>query len=52
MGKTGLIYCVFDEIKHQKIDVSTCLVDIYATENLEDFINVFSEAISRWLENQ
>lgn len=51
-GKTGLIYCVFDEIKHQKIDVSTCLVDIYATENLEDFINVFSEAISRWLENQ
>ena len=44
-GKTGLIYRLFDEIKHQKINVSTCLVDIYATENLEDFIKVFSEAV-------
>lgn len=44
-GKTGLIYRIFDEIKHQKINVSTCLVDIYATENLEDFIKVFSEAV-------
>ena len=41
-GKTGLIYRVFDEIKQQKANVSTCYVDIYATETLEDFIKVFS----------
>ena len=44
-GKTGLIHHVFDEIKRKQIDVKTCLIDIYATENLEDFIKVFSEAI-------
>ena len=51
-GKTGLIYRVFDEIKQQKIEVSTCLVDIYATETLEDFIKVFSEAIVASLEKK
>jgi len=51
-GKTGLIYRVFDEIKQQKIDVSTCLVDIYATETLEDFIKVFSEAVIASLEKK
>lgn len=51
-GKTGLIYRVFDEIKHQKIDVNTCLVDIYATETLEDFIKVFSEALVASLEKK
>lgn len=51
-GKTGLIYRVFDEIKHQKIDINTCLVDIYATETLEDFIKVFSEAIIASLEKK
>ena len=51
-GKTGLIYHVFDEISHQKINVNTCLVDIYATETLEDFIKVFSEAIIAALEKK
>ena len=51
-GKTGLIYRVFDEIAHQKINVNTCLVDIYATETLEDFIKVFSEAIIAALEKK
>ena len=51
-GKTGLIYRVFDEIKQQKIEVNTCLVDIYATETLEDFIKVFSEAIVASLEKK
>ncbi len=51
-GKTGLIYRIFDEIKRQKIDVNTCLVDIYATETLEDFIKVFSEAIIAALEKK
>ena len=51
-GKTGLIYRVFDEIKQKKIDINTCLVDIYATETLEDFIKVFSEAIVASLEKK
>ena len=51
-GKTGLIYRVFDEIKQQKFDVRTCLVDIYATETLEDFIKVFSEAVIASLEKK
>lgn len=51
-GKTGLIYRVFDEIKQQKVNVKTCYVDIYATENLEDFIKVFSEAVIASLERK
>jgi len=45
MGKTGLIYRLFDEIKEQKIDIDTFYVDIYATQNTEDFVTVFAEAI-------
>ena len=51
-GKTGLIYRVFEEIKQQNIDVNTCYVDIYATETLEDFIKVFSEAVIASLEKK
>ena len=51
-GKTGLIYRVFDEMKQKKVDVSTCYVDIYATETLEDFIKVFSEAVIAALEKK
>ena len=51
-GKTGLIYRVFDEIEQQKVDVNTCYVDIYATETLEDFIKVFSEAVIATLEKK
>ena len=51
-GKTGLIYRVFDEIKQRKMDISTCYVDIYATEKLEDFIKTFSEAVLATLEKK
>ena len=51
-GKTGLIYRVFDEIKQQKVNISTCYVDIYATETLEDFIKVFSEAVITSMEKK
>jgi hypothetical protein len=51
-GKTGLIYRIFDEIEQQKVDVNTCYVDIYATETLEDFIKVFSEAVIASLEKK
>ena len=45
MGKTGLIYRLFDEIKEQKMNIDTLYVDIYATLTTEDFITVFAEAI-------
>ena len=51
-GKTGLIYRIFDEIKQQKLNIDTCYVDIYATESLEDFIKVFSEAVLASLEKK
>lgn len=51
-GKTGLIYRIFDEIKQQKNNITTCYVDIYATETLEDFIKVFSEAVIASLEKK
>lgn len=51
-GKTGLIYRVFDEIKQKKVAVNTCYVDIYATENLDDFIKVLSEAVIASLEKK
>lgn len=51
-GKTGLIYRVFDEIKQKKLDIKTCYLDIYATEKLEDFIKVFSEAVIASLEKK
>lgn len=51
-GKTGLIYRIFDELKQQKTNIITCYVDIYATETLDDFIKVFSEAVLATLEKK
>ena len=51
-GKTGLIYRVFDELKQKKSNINTCYVDIYATESLDDFIKVFSEAVITSLEKK
>ena len=45
MGKTGLIYRLFDEISTQKLDFATFYVDIYATQSIDEFIKVFSETI-------
>ena len=45
LGKTGLIYRLFDEIKEQKKGIETFYVDIYATQNTEDFVTAFAEAI-------
>ena len=45
MGKTVLIYRLFDEIKEKKMDIDTFYVDIYATQTTEDFITAFAEAI-------
>lgn len=45
MGKTGLIYRLFDEISSQKLNIDTIYVDIYATQTVDDFIKVFSERV-------
>lgn len=45
MGKTGLIYRFFDEIFIKKFEIETFYVDIYATQNIDDFIKIFSENI-------
>lgn len=45
MGKSALIYRLFDEIKERKIDLFTIYVDIYATRSLSDFIKFLTEAI-------
>ena len=45
LGKTGLIWRFFDELKHKRMRVCPIYVDIYATRNLSDFIRSLAEAI-------
>lgn len=45
MGKTGLIWRFFDEIKHEKMSVCPIYVDIYASHTLTDFVRSLTEAI-------
>ena len=44
-GKTGLILHTFATIKKNKPEYECVYVDIFATRNLEDFLNTLSEAI-------
>lgn len=45
LGKTGLIYRVFDEIKTGGAEFDTIYVDISATQSIDDFIKVFAQAV-------
>ena len=45
IGKTGLIYRLFDEIKTEGIPLTPIYIDIFATRSLEDLVKVLSEAI-------
>lgn len=45
MGKSALIYRLFDEMEEQKIDFHTIYTDIYATRSLSDFIKFIAEAV-------
>jgi hypothetical protein len=45
LGKTGLIWRFFDEIKRKKLPHRPIYVDIYATQNLSGFVKCFAEAI-------
>lgn len=51
-GKTGLIYHVFDKLSMRKIKPEVYYVDIYATSCADDFITVFTEAISKVLKKE
>lgn len=44
LGKTGLIFHLFDSLKNEK-DIKTIYVDIYSSLNIEDFIRLLAEAI-------
>ena len=45
LGKTGLIFRVFEEIKEKGLPYETVYADISDTQSLEEFITVISEAI-------
>ena len=45
LGKTGLIFRVFDEIKERKLPYETIYCDISDTLSIEAFIKVISEAV-------
>lgn len=46
MGKTGLIWRLFEEIKLRALPIVTINVDIFPTSSLSDFINVLYDAVS------
>ena len=45
LGKTGLIYHVFDALEEKKADFETYYVDIYATRSFDDFVTSLAEAV-------
>jgi len=45
MGKTGLIKNVFYQLKARKSDIVTLYMDIYSTQNLNDFIRLFGSTV-------
>ena len=45
LGKTGLIYRVFDEIKTGGAEFDAIYVDISATQSIDDFIRLFAQAV-------
>ena len=45
LGKTGLIFRLFDEIRDTYPKIHTVYVDIFASDNMDGFINLFVEAV-------
>ena len=52
LGKTGLIYRIFDEIRTSYKEFDTFYVDISASQNVEDFVKLLSEAVVSVLNKQ
>ena len=44
MGKTGLIWRLFDELSTTQSDIHTIYIDIFASRNIDDFIKLLAEA--------
>lgn len=44
MGKTGLIFRLFDELKDTRPEIHTIYFDIFASRNIDDFIKLMAEA--------
>ncbi|MBQ7551589.1 MAG: ATP-binding protein [Bacteroidales bacterium] len=47
IGKTGLILRLFDELSAKRPDIQTIYMDIFASQNLDDFIKMMVEAAMR-----
>jgi ureidoglycolate hydrolase len=47
LGKTGLVFRLFDELAETHPEVHCVYLDIFASRNLDDFIKLFSEAAMR-----
>lgn len=45
MGKTGLIKNVFYQLHSQKSEILTLYFDIYSTQNLNDFVQIFASTV-------
>ncbi|MGM9742015.1 MAG: ATP-binding protein [Candidatus Cryptobacteroides sp.] len=45
LGKTGLIFRVFEEIRESFDDIETFYVDISSSQGIDDFIKLLSEAV-------
>lgn len=52
LGKTGLIYRIFEEIGERQQDTDTFYLDISSSQSLEDFIKLLAESIARVLKRQ
>ena len=44
MGKTGLVFRLFDELNSVHPEIFTVYLDIFISRNLDDFIKLFAEA--------
>ena len=45
LGKTGLIYHIFDVLEERDADYETYYIDIYPSHSFEDFLALTAEAI-------
>ena len=52
LGKTGLIYRVYDEICDRKLPFETFYMDISSTQSVDDFIKILSESVVAVLNHQ
>lgn len=52
LGKTGLIYRVFDEVKQRGLLVETYYADISSSSCIEDFVQLLSESVASVLARQ